>query len=336
MASFRNRKKYKKPDVDNNTQTFKLTKLVKRELLLTAISIFGVLLVSMGSAFSVFTSFSKSTNYNQVSVGNLNITYSATSSGTAYGDTLTLASAYPMSDADGGKSKPYRFTLTNSGTLSASYTVAIKDDQDMITSDKCSSKQMPKTAIKISVDSGTAALLSAKYNSTSQSYIIATGTLAAGATKTFDVRMWISTTAGNDVLGTHFHGKLVVDGKEQHAATATTSLSILQADLKTVDGASETVIEPSLLEGKLQVTPSDQPMTIATDLPPLLYDVVLSPTYQNAVVKFSVPDLHENDSVTTTFYDGTTWIEIPSQVLGENVLQVTLPKTGTLSIQKNE
>ena len=40
--------------------------------------------------------------------------------------------------------------------------------------------------------------------------LLDTGMLAPGESKSYTLRLWISDTATNDVMGTHFHGKIQV------------------------------------------------------------------------------------------------------------------------------
>ena len=79
----------------------------------------------------------------------------------------------------------------------------------MIQADGCSDHLMPKANIKISIDGGTSFLLSSIEES---NYMITTGNLQPGESVTHVVRAWIDEASGNEILGTHFHGKVVVEG----------------------------------------------------------------------------------------------------------------------------
>ena len=110
------------------------------------------------------------------------------------------------------KTSPYSFKITNSGTLDAYYKVKIIDDTDIITEDGCSNNLLPKDKIKVSINGGTPFLLNSKE---ANSYIVNDGTLAASESRTFEIRIWIDETAGNEVLGKHYHGKIVVEGENK-------------------------------------------------------------------------------------------------------------------------
>ena len=135
MKRFNNRKKIKINKETRSEYNFKevaLTKMAKRQLFVTLFSILGVTIISLGSAYAVFTSVSKSADYNVIKVGTLNIDFGEDSS-----NTIDLSGQYPMSDEEGLTLTPYTFTITNTGTLSADYEVFIQDDQDMIKQDNC-------------------------------------------------------------------------------------------------------------------------------------------------------------------------------------------------------
>ena len=205
MKRFNNRKKITKEKIEEyNFKEVALTKMAKRQLLVTLFSILGVTIISLGSAYAVFTSVSKSEDYNVIKVGTLNIDFGEDSS-----NTIDLTGQYPMSDEEGLKLKPYVFTITNTGTLTADYEVFIQDDTDMIEQDKCSGNQLNKDYIRYKLDTGSPANLSSIAGS---NYKIATGSLEAGSSVTYTLYVWIREGVGNDVLNKHYHGKIVVNG----------------------------------------------------------------------------------------------------------------------------
>ena len=205
MKRFNNRKKITKEKIEEyNFKEVALTKMAKRQLLVTLFSILGVTIISLGSAYAVFTSVSKSADYNVIKVGTLNIDFGSDSS-----NTINLRGHYPMSDEEGLKLTPYVFTITNTGTLTADYEVFIQDDTDMIEQDKCSGNQLNKDYIRYKLDTGSPANLSSIADS---NYKIATGSLKAGSSVTYTLYVWIREGVGNDVLNKHYHGKIVVNG----------------------------------------------------------------------------------------------------------------------------
>ena len=241
MKRFNNRKKITKEKIEEyNFKEIALTKMAKRQLLVTLFSILGVTIISLGSAYAVFTSVSKSEDYNVIKVGTLNIDFGADSS-----NTIDLRGKYPMSDEEGLELKPYVFTITNTGTLTADYEVFIQDDQDMIDEDNCSGNQLNKDYIRYKLDTGSPANLSSIAGS---NYKIAEGSLKAGGSVTYTLYVWIREGVGNDVLNKHYHGKIVVNGVNTQG-----------------DPVSEVVLENLGENGAINTTDPEQTFITGTD-----------------------------------------------------------------------
>ena len=73
MGIFKHRKKIQVKD--DSFKEINLTKMAKRQLVITLFSIFGFTMLTIGSAYAVFTSVSKQENYNIVKVGTLEINF---------------------------------------------------------------------------------------------------------------------------------------------------------------------------------------------------------------------------------------------------------------------
>ena len=223
MKKFNNRKKITKKKLENyNYKEVALTKMAKRQLFVTLLSIIGVTVISLGSAYAVFTSISRSAEYNVIKVGTLNIDFGANSS-----NTINLTGQYPMSDEEGVTLTPYTFTITNTGTLPADYEVLIQDDQDMISHDNCANNQLNKDYIRYKLDTGTPNNLSSIAES---NYRIATGSLDVGGSVTYTLYVWIREGVGNDVLNKHYHGKIVVNGTNEIETASDTLLAKVNAE----------------------------------------------------------------------------------------------------------
>ena len=210
--TIRNKRKIKVENYENNyvdknvEVKQQVSKAFTREAKFTILSIFVVTIVMISSAYAIFSTVQKQESYNTLTVGTLKIDFDATS--TDMGNIINLNGAYPTSDEEGQKTNPYSFRITNSGTLAAAYKVKIIDDQDMINEDKCQDNLLPKANIKVSINGGTPFLLNSVE---SNEYIINSDTLNPGGNKNFAIRIWIDENSGNEVLGKHYHGKIVVE-----------------------------------------------------------------------------------------------------------------------------
>jgi len=183
----------------------RLTKFLKREMIFTAISVLCVTILILGGSYAIFTNIEKASNYNVLVSGDLQIAYDDTSSG--LGNIINLNGAYPESDTDGLKREPYKFKITNTGNQVVEYRIKMIDDLSMIEEDGCEEKLLSKNVIKYSINGGSPSLLSSSVDGSVEG-----GSLGAGESVIYTVHMWIDENATNEVLGKHYHGKIVVEG----------------------------------------------------------------------------------------------------------------------------
>lgn len=202
---------YHNDALDTSDANKNISKSFSRELKYTIISIFIVTIIMISSAFAIFSSVQKSEHYNTLTVGSLKVDFIDTDDG--MGNIINLNGAYPESDDDGQAEQPYSFKITNSGTLPAGYTVKILDDTDMIAEDGCQDNLLDKSKIRISINGKAPITLS---DTEANSYIISDGIINSGKSKNYSIRMWISDQAGNEVLGKHYHGKILVESKNEN------------------------------------------------------------------------------------------------------------------------
>ena len=141
-------------------------------------------------------------------MGTLNVNFNNNDSG--MGNTINLNGAYPETDNEGLKEDPYSFKITNSGNIDAGYKIKIVDDTDMIAEDGCGNNLLDKSNLRVSIDGKEAFNLS---DTATNDYIVETGYLSAGRSKEYSVRMWLSDQSGNEVLGRHYHGKILIEAQ---------------------------------------------------------------------------------------------------------------------------
>lgn len=180
-----------------------LSKAVSRELKHSILSIFLVVIVILSSSFAIFTSIQKSENYNSITVGILKIDFSQETA-----NTLSLNGAYPIPDENGLEAEGYSFTISNTGNLNAGYKIKIVDDTEMISEDGCASNLLDKANIKVSINNQDPFLLGSK---SGEEYVVVNGSIAPANTHNYTIKIWIDEKSGNEVLGKHYHGKIVVD-----------------------------------------------------------------------------------------------------------------------------
>ncbi len=209
-----NRKVKKKLNESSNNNyvevsSFKVSKLTRREFILTILTVLTITSFTLGSSYALFSDTELSSNYNIIESGDLEITFENDSNG--IGNLLNLNGAYPINDVDGMNTNGYSFKITNTGSLAASYKIKIINDTGMIAANDVAGNLIDHSNIKISIDGSDPVLLS---SFASNDYIVDMGVVNALTSNTHNIKMWIDETADNDILGKSYHGKIVVEAEQ--------------------------------------------------------------------------------------------------------------------------
>ena len=182
--------------------------LFKNQILITSIVAFALVLSIVGSSYAIFTSSVSSDEFNYLKVGKLELSYVDTGNG--YGDVLSLNGAYPMTDNEGKNTTPYRFYIKNVGDVDADFKIKIKNDESIIELEDCGDNLLDYRYIRVQFDStGTVYTLSDLLSSDYTLY--EKKNLIVGASEIHEIRIWLAADAPNSVLGTHYHGKVVIE-----------------------------------------------------------------------------------------------------------------------------
>ena len=112
--------------------------------------------------------------------------------------TLTLASAFPISDEEGLASDPYILKVTNTGNLTYKFNIELLDTT--------STNLINNKYIKIKVDDGDI------YTLNTTNILSKDITLVPGESKSINVRMWLSEETPNSEAGKGFSAKATTNG----------------------------------------------------------------------------------------------------------------------------
>ena len=188
------------------------------------ISTIAIVVIAATSVTYAYLSYNATqTDENIVTTSCFDISYSDS-------DSISLNSngnyAYPMSEDSANRLTPYSFTITNTCTTTNStdpinYVVTL----NTLTSSP-STIELSKVRYRLDMtnptsSTGTSALmseaatydLSAAIKSSEEidtSYNLVEGTLAPGASVTYNLRLWIDEAAGNEVMNQTFNGRILV------------------------------------------------------------------------------------------------------------------------------
>ena len=192
----------------------------KNKIILVIILILISLIVLVGSSYALLTKSFKSKKLS-MEVGTLKIDF-------AEGNAINMANAVPMTDSDGLKSTPYTFTITNGGDINAYYTVS--NEEELANTLDTSYLHMKLTGPD-GYDSG---IKTVKELGTETYKLIDETLLETGKSVTYELRMWISQDAGNDIQDKIYKSKIVVNGASNKLPLATEKL-IAKANAEDLD-----------------------------------------------------------------------------------------------------
>ncbi len=197
----------------------------KNKIMLIIILILISLIALVGSSYALLTKSFKSKKLS-MEVGTLKIDF-------AEGNAINMANAAPMADSDGLKSTPYTFTITNGGDINAYYTVS--NEEELANTLDTSYLRMKLTGSD-GYDSG---IKTVKELGTETYKLVDETLLETGKSVTYELRMWISQDAGNDIQDKIYKSKIVVNGTSNKLPLATEKL-IAKANAEDLDYNSAT------------------------------------------------------------------------------------------------
>ncbi len=168
-----------------------------KRIIILIILILVSIITLIGSSYALLTKSFKGDKLS-MQVGTLKIDF-------AEGNSINLNNAIPISDTDGLATTPYTFTITNSGSIDAYYTVSNEED---------SSNTLDTSYLKMKItsddgyDSGIVTLKSLG----SKTYrIVDERNLKTNKAVTYKLYLWISSEALNDIQDKTYKSKIVVN-----------------------------------------------------------------------------------------------------------------------------
>ena len=173
----------------------------KKEIL----GMFIVLVLLLSLSFAWLTLTLNGTKNVVIKAGTLAVTLTDTSDG------ITLSNAVPLSDTDGLATTPYTFTIANTGNITSDYTIYL-DDGTLETGET----RMADGYVKYSLtkNSGTATTALLTTIGTNPNRVLNTGSITAGSTDSYTLRLWIDSAADNAVMNTTFRGVIRVEATQ--------------------------------------------------------------------------------------------------------------------------
>ena len=235
-----------------------MNKILKNKYILLVLTI-SVILIGVGVSYSLFSEVLEGEKNYVINVGNLQVLLDET----ATLENIIQDGSIPMSDTDGKKLPSYNFSLINNEITDLSYTIYIVEDTK--------ENKTPSNDIKLYYTRDYGNIFELKYLSdvnNDERKVLETGIIPEGETFNYTLKMWVASTAGNEILGTSYSCHLEVE--------ATQVIDDVYADMS---GASY----PELKGDLIPVVISDTGSVTKADLTKKWYDYDKS-EWANAVI----------------------------------------------------
>ena len=176
----------------------------KNRVLLVLILAFLIVIVAF--SVSIFSFAQKGTKDNVVNFGSLALTLSE-------GTEISLSDTYPMTDSEGVALTGYSFTLENTGTANATYSIYL-DNVAVDSSDTKLDDKYVKYALVKNSSTATAKYLTSLGSDKARA--IDTGTLNSRAKNTYNLKLWVTADIDGDIANQVWKGKLRIIGEQVH------------------------------------------------------------------------------------------------------------------------
>lgn len=168
-------------------------KKVNKKILIRLIAVLMAGLVTLGISYSLFSENKTTVNQYVISIGNFSFDIGSEA------NPISLTAAYPMTDTSGKKTTPYTFNITNSSGVKVNYTMELYSD---------TTNTLTDDLIKIYLIQGSNVVGPKTLQESTRT--IYQGTMNAGATLSFSLRLWLHENATTAVSGKTFKGKIRV------------------------------------------------------------------------------------------------------------------------------
>ncbi len=171
-----------------------------------------VLLLLLGITYAVFSYLKLGDKTNTVKTGTLVIDIDD-----SMGPAIHVENAYPVTDAVGRSSEPYKFNVTNKGTVDANYELRLINDLEAMKQCGCDKKNTLAKSIKYEykkTKDSTSTLSDIRFLSKTNDWnstVLESGFIRAKETIRYELRLWIDEDTESTEANKHLHAKVEVE-----------------------------------------------------------------------------------------------------------------------------
>lgn len=180
---------------------------MRKNKVMFVVSVFLILIAVFSASYAIFKVQVSGTKNFRITVGSLDFEIQNEK------NAIRLSNAYPMTDATGQTLTPYTFTLTNTGDMSADYTISLVEDTEQ--KNACVGCQfLTSDKLRFSLKEGTS-IVSGPALLSSNNSILTTGSINIGETKNFELRLWLREDATIEEENKYYFSKIKIDTTQQ-------------------------------------------------------------------------------------------------------------------------
>lgn len=175
-----------------------MNKKKRRKYIIVAVTVILISIIALiGTTYALLTTSVAGGKEVTLTVGILKVDFTE-------GNRINLNNAAPMTDTQGQATTPYTFTIDNTGNVPAYYHISLEEARSNTLANSYVKMQLTgdngynSGVVKVS------SLGSGTFDITNEA------TLKAGSDVTFQLRMWLDSSAPNSVQGKTYQSKIVV------------------------------------------------------------------------------------------------------------------------------
>lgn len=165
---------------------------------------FIIVIIILASSSFIFKQ--RGNTENKITLGKLELTLTE-------GNAIALNDTYPMSDSEGTSLVGYTFTLRNTGTTTANYSIYLDNVAVDASDTKLDDKFVKYSLNKNQVVGSPKSLITL---GDSGKRVLDTGTIAKDTTISYNLKLWVTSDIDADIGGQVWQGKLRIEGEQVH------------------------------------------------------------------------------------------------------------------------
>ena len=186
----------------------------KKAVIISMLSIIAIIIVAIATSYALFNINITKDKVFKVAIGNLELTLDD-SSNTFTDGKIVANNLVPMKDDLGMQENGYNFTLTNTGTIDANYSIYI-DDVVLANLPNNITERLDNSVVRVNLTNVTTSESHTYTLSEITDRLLETGTLNANESNSYILKMWLDYKAGNESQNKYFAAKIRVDSVQSN------------------------------------------------------------------------------------------------------------------------